>query len=84
MESVSTFFKEERDIFFIRGEAKGLEKGFEKGFEKGLKKGEAKAKTAILKNLLLSGKFTDAEIAEIAAFVGVTDDFIKNLRKDIH
>ena len=80
MESVSTFFKEERDIFFIRGEAKGLEKGFEKG----LKKGEAKAKTAILKNLLLSGKFTDAEIAEIAAFVGVTDDFIKNLRKDIH
>ena len=84
MESVSTFFKEERDIFFIRGEAKGLEKGFEKGFEKGLKKGEAKAKTAILKNLLLSGKFTDAEIAEIAAFADVTDDFIKNLRKDIH
>ena len=80
MESVSTFFKEERDIFFIRGEAKGLEKGFEKG----LKKGEAKAKTAILKNLLLSGKFTDAEITEIAAFAGVTDDFIKNLRKDIH
>ena len=59
-------------------------RGEMKGFEKGLKKGEAKAKTAILKNLLLSGKFTDAEITEIAAFAGVTDDFIKNLRKDIH
>ena len=77
MESVSTFFKEEKDPFYMRGEMKGLEKGLEKG----LVKGEAKAKTDIVKNLLLSGKITDAEIASIA---GVTDDFIKKLREDIH
>lgn len=73
MESVSTFLKEERDPFYMRGEMLGLEKG--------LVKGEAKAKTDIVKNLLLSGKVTDAEIASIA---GVTDDFIKKLRQDIH
>jgi len=50
MESVASFFKEENDIFFQRGEKRGLEKG----------------SAAFVKNLLLAERFTISEIANFA------------------
>jgi hypothetical protein len=51
MESISSFFKEENDIFYRRGERKGAEG---KSFE-------------VVKNLLLGTKFTIAKIASLAS-----------------
>jgi hypothetical protein len=51
MESLSKYFGEERDMFYIRGEQKGLEKG----------------KTEFVKKLLLANKFTIPEIANYAS-----------------
>lgn len=34
MESIASFFSEEKDIFYIRGMQKGMEEGIEKGIEK--------------------------------------------------
>ena len=36
MDSIASLISEERDIFYLRGEQKGMEKGIEKGIEKGM------------------------------------------------
>lgn len=38
MEPISTFFKEEKDIFYKRGFKKGTEDGIKKGIEKSVNK----------------------------------------------
>jgi predicted transposase/invertase (TIGR01784 family) len=43
MQSVSTFFKEEKDFLYKKGKQKGLEKGIKKGIEQGIEKAQAKA-----------------------------------------
>lgn len=65
MESVSTFFREEDDFLYRRGEKRGIVRGIEKG------------KKIIVKNLLKSSSFSDKEIANIAE---VTIDFVKDIR----
>ncbi|WP_285058498.1 hypothetical protein [Pedobacter ginsengisoli] len=62
MQSVSTFFKVEKDMFYKLGERKGVEKGIEKGIEKGAEK----ARHSIVENLLTKLGFSDQEAAEIA------------------
>ena len=69
MEHVSTFFKEENDIFYKVGEKRGLEKGRVEADEE--------AKTFVVKSLLIKTDFTVAKIADI---VGVTEAFVKKIK----
>lgn len=59
-------------------EEKGMEKGMEKGIEKGMEKGAEQKSAEFIKNLLASGKFT---ISEIASYVGVSEDFVRKVKK---
>ncbi len=68
MDSVANYMSEEKDIFYRRGELKGIAKGVEKG------------KAAVVKNLLLNTDFT---IAKIAALSDVTEAFVKKVKKTL-
>ena len=68
MEPVASFFKMEKDIFYRIGEEKGLEKGLEKG------------KTEVIKNLLSSSGLT---IPQIATFSGVSESFVRKVKKGL-
>ena len=70
MQSVSTFFKEERDFLYKKGERKGLEKGIEKAQAKALE--EKKEIARNLKNLGVS-------ITDIAKGVGLSKEEIEAL-----
>jgi predicted transposase/invertase (TIGR01784 family) len=72
MESVSTFFKEENDFLYRRGEKKGIERGIEKG--------EERKSFILVKNLLLESDFTVAKIASMAA---VTEAFVRKVKKTL-
>ena len=76
MESVSTFFKIEKDFLYRIGEKKGMEKGEEKGMEKG----EERKSFILVKNLLLESDFTVAKIASVAA---VTEAFVRKVKKTL-
>jgi len=58
MESISTFFKEENDPLFYRGEVKGLEKGLEKGRQE--------VREEVISNLLEKLGLSDEQVASIA------------------
>ncbi len=73
MLKVATFFKEERDPLYQRGEAKGIEKGLEEGVQN--------KSYEVVKNLLLSGRFT---VAEVASFAGVTEEFVIKIKAENH
>ena len=75
MESVSTFFKEEKDFLYRRGEKKGIEKGIEKGEEK-----VKRTSFEIVKNLLVETDFTVAKIASLAV---VTEAFVRKVKKTL-
>jgi hypothetical protein len=72
MDSVANYMSEEKDIFYRRGELKGIEKGMEKGIEKG--------KAVFVKNLLLN---TDFSIAKIAVLSEVTEAFVRKIKKTL-
>lgn len=72
MLKAATFFKEERDPFYKRGQAKGIEKGIEKG---------AEAKSyEFVKNLILDTDFDDTKIASLAV---VPESFVNKVRADL-
>ena len=76
MLKAATFFKEERDPFYKRGEAKGIERGMEKGVEKG-----AKAKSyEVVVNLIQQLRLDDDAAASVAE---VSVDFVKKVRADL-
>ncbi|WP_153797270.1 hypothetical protein [Foetidibacter luteolus] len=58
------------EFLLDRAEKKGLAKGLEQGLEE--------AKTTVVKNLLSADRFT---IAEIAGFAGVTEAFVRKVKK---
>ena len=74
MESVSTFFKEENDFLYHRGEKKGIEKGIEKGRQEG----KVESRLEVVKNLLVE---TDFPVAKIASLAGVTEDFVLKVKE---
>lgn len=61
-----------------KGMEKGIEKGIEKGMEKGMEKGVAQKSYEVVKKLLSAGQFT---ITEIAGFAGVSEDFVRMVKK---
>jgi hypothetical protein len=71
MQQVSTFFKEETDFMFKRGEKVGEEKAYQKAHKK--------AKTIVVKNLLDANRFT---VSEIANYAGVSEDFVREVQKE--
>ena len=56
----------------------GMEKGMEKGIVEGLEIGAAQKSYEVVKKLLSAGKFT---IPEIAGFAGVSEDFVRKVKK---
>ena len=81
MEQVSSFFKEENDIFYKVGEKRGLEKGLEKGLEEGEVNGEEKKSYQVVKNLISANRFT---IPEIANFADVSETFVRKVKKSLN
>ena len=71
MESISTFFKEERDFFYKRGLKKGIEKGIERGIEKGIQVGMKKVAQQMLD--------ANIPIEQIMSFTHLTKDEIEIL-----
>jgi predicted transposase/invertase (TIGR01784 family) len=84
MESISTFFKEENDPLFYRGEVKGLEKGreegLEKGLQKGLQKGRQEGREEVISNLLENLGLPDEQVARIA---NVPLKLVQKIRKKL-
>lgn len=72
MESVSTFFKIEKDFLYRIGEKKGMEKGEERG--------EERKSFILVKNLLLESNFT---VAKIASMAEVTEAFVRKVKKTL-
>lgn len=68
MESASTFFKEEKDPYYI------------KGFQKGAEKERIKASSEFAERLILGTGFTNEVIAVLA---GVTIAFVKAKRQAV-
>ena len=66
MESISKFFKVEKDFLYIRG------------MEEGIEKGESKKNIAFTKSLILETGFDDDKIAKL---VGISADLVKEVRE---
>ncbi len=67
METVASFFKEERDPWFIRGERKGREEGRQETAEK------------TVRNMIRKG-FSDADTCEV---LEVTPDYVARIREEM-
>ena len=57
------------------------ESAIEEGLKKGIKETEQKRNIEFTKNLLAAGKFT---IAEIAKYVGVTEEFVRKVKENLN
>ncbi len=68
MEKVASFFKEERDPWFIRGERRGIEKGRNAEREK------------TVRNLVKASVLTDEQIASA---LEVTLEYVAGIRKEM-
>ena len=68
MESIAKYISEERDVLYLRGEAKGEARG------------ETKAKEALVFNLLTQ---TDFGLEKIANLANVTVEFVKQIQEKI-
>lgn len=68
MQTVSKFFKEERDYLYRRGEAKGEVKG------------EIKGKREVIENLITAFGFSNEQAASAAE---VTVDFVEKVRASL-
>jgi len=77
MQSVSTFFKEEEDFLFQKGEAVGQTKGEVIG----QRRGEQKKTRAVIVNLITKFGFSDIQAAEIAE---VDVDYVINVRAELN
>lgn len=58
----------------------GIEAGIEKGIEKGMKKGAEGKSLEFVKKMLLSDRFTVAEIVDLA---DVTEAFVNKVKKNM-
>ncbi len=72
MESITSFFKEENDPFYIRGERIGQKRG--------MTKKELEKNLAFTQSLIRETEFDDAKIAGL---VGVTETFVSEVRKQM-
>ena len=70
MQKVSTFFKEEKDFFYKRGEARGIAKGEVSGLAKGEIIGailaEERKSKVVVENLIVKLGLADEQIVELA------------------
>lgn len=75
MESITEFFKEEKDPLYRKGEAKGRKEERKNGLEK-----ERKRKEKIVINLLEKLGLSDEQAADVA---GVPVTFVQEVRKEL-
>ena len=80
-EGLRTGYKEGMEEGMEKGIEKGMQKGMQKGIEKGIEKGMEKTSHAI--TIKTIKKFPDWSDAEIAEFVGVTNEYVQQLRKKL-
>ena len=99
MDSVATFFKEEKDFLYLRGhqrglekgievgEQKGMQKGLEKGMQKGFEKGLEKSKLEIrqAKHTLVVNLLsqTDFDTKRIAQLTDVSIAYVQRLKREL-
>jgi hypothetical protein len=72
MDSISSFFKEENDIYYRRGQSKGEINGEIRG--------EEKKSRVVVENLIVKLGFTDEQAAEVAE---VSLDYVKTRRAEL-
>lgn len=72
MDSISSFFKEENDIYYRRGQSKGEINGEIRG--------EEKKSRVVVENLIVKLGVTDEQAAEVAE---VSLDYVKTLRAEL-
>jgi predicted transposase YdaD len=92
MQSVSTFFKEENDYLYRKGEIKGAISGEQRGEiigerrgeitgeRRGEIKGEEKARRAFVENLIVKLAFSDEQVVEATE---VSIDFVQKVRAEL-
>ena len=68
------------DIFIEKGKKIGVEIGIEKGIEIGMTKKEYEKNFSFTKSLIMETLFDDIKIAQL---VGVTVDFVSDIRKEL-
>jgi hypothetical protein len=76
MESITKWFKKERDVLYLIGQEEGLEQGIKKGIEQG----EEKKTLEFIKALLLSTTHT---IPEIAGLVNAPESFVLQVKSSL-
>ncbi|PWG78177.1 hypothetical protein [Pararcticibacter amylolyticus] len=59
----------------------GHRQGIEKGIEEGIEKGASGKSYEVVRNMLLSDRFT---VAEICSFTNVTEDFVYKVQADLN
>ena len=77
MQKVSTFFKEENDFFYKRGEAKGIAKGEIKGAILA----EERKSMVVVENLVVKLGLADEQIVELAE---VELAFVQKIRSGLN
>ncbi len=68
------------EFLLDRAKKQGIEEGLEKGIKKGIEQGIEQGKSDVVKNLLRAGKFS---ISEIANFAGVTESFVRKVKRSL-
>lgn len=83
MESISAFFKEEKDYFYLKGEAKGKLEGEARGILKGKAKGKLEgienSQRTIIRNLLENFNFSEDEAARAT---NASLEFVRRVKAD--
>ncbi|TDE13637.1 hypothetical protein [Dyadobacter psychrotolerans] len=69
-----------RELVLDQAKKEGIALGEKKGIEKGIEKGIQEGKTEVVKNMLITGRFTDQEIAN---FASVPEVFVTEIRKTL-
>ena len=73
------------EIFGKKWKEEGLRKGYEEGLEKGIEKGIEKGMEKTIYNIAIKivEKFPNWSDAEVAGVVGMTEDFVKQVRQKL-
>ena len=68
------------ELLLDRAQKQGLKQGIEKGLQQGMAEKEREKNTVFTRRLLQSTTFSTAQIAEL---VGVSEDFVEQVRADL-
>ncbi len=79
MESIASFFSEEKDVFYIKGKKEGKKEGIEKGKKEGIQKGLEKGMQQERINIAIELKKEGLPAAYIARITKLTVEIVEKL-----